>query len=79
MRDASGRLGSGVVLSATHMTLAYSDMVVGVHYVEVTCTLSNGASAITYFVLTFTTCSDAKITGFYVDNMDYFVFGSSMT
>ena len=78
MRDASAKLGGAVVITGTTMTLAYTAMVVGKHYIEVTCTLSNGLSAIVYFVLTLTDCSDAKITSFYADNMDYSVYGKTM-
>ena len=61
------------------MIIPYADMVVGKHYIDLTCTLSNGLSAIVYFVLTLTDCSNAKITSFYIDNMDYLVYGKTLT
>ena len=52
--DTSSKLGGPVVIAGEKMIIALSSMVAGKHYIDVTCTLSNGLSDITYFVITFT-------------------------
>lgn len=61
------------------MSISYTDMVAGKHYIEVTCTLSTGQSDIVYFILTLTQCGDAKITSFSVERMDYLVYSKTLT